>query len=47
MGVEDTDDAQAAKKGILALEAFIQECGLPTKLTQLRSKAEINAALDC
>ena len=44
-GVEDTDDAQAAKKGILALEAFIQECGLPTKLTQLRSKAEITPAL--
>ncbi len=44
-GVEDTDDAQAAKKGILALEAFIQECGLPTKLTQLRSKAEITPEL--
>lgn len=44
-GVEDTDDAQAAKKGILALEDFILECGLPTKLTQLRSKAEITPEL--
>ncbi len=43
--VSDDDDNQAAKKGILALEAFIQECGLPTKLSQLRSKAEITPAL--
>ena len=28
-----------------ALAAFIQECGLPTRLTQLRSKAEITPEL--
>ena len=44
-GVEDTDDAQAAQKGILALEAFIRECGLPTQLGQLQSKAEITPDL--
>ena len=44
-GVEDDDDAQAAQKGILALEAFILECGLPTKLGQLKSRVEITPAL--
>ena len=36
------DGAEAA---VDALSAFIQECGLPTKLTQLRSKAEITPEL--
>ena len=44
-GVEDDDDAQAAQKGILALEAFILECGLPTKLGQLKSRVEITPDL--
>lgn len=30
-----------AKEGIEELAAFIQECGLPTKLTELKSKVEI------
>lgn len=34
-GVEATDDVEAAKKGINALEAFIQEIGLPTRWTQM------------
>ena len=44
-GVSEADDAQAAQKAILALEAFILECGLPTKLSQLKSKAEITPDL--
>ena len=38
-------EEEAAQAGILALEAFILECGLPTKLSQLRSRAEITPAL--
>ncbi len=34
-------DKETAKEGIEALAAFIQECGLPTKLTELKSKVEI------
>ena len=30
-----------AEKGLDALEAFIKECGLPTKLSELKSKIEI------
>lgn len=32
---------QTAEEGLDALEAFIQECGLPTRLGQLQSKVEI------
>ncbi|QDW75086.1 iron-containing alcohol dehydrogenase [Lachnospiraceae bacterium KGMB03038] len=32
---------ETAEEGIEALASFIQECGLPTRLGQLRSKAEI------
>lgn len=32
---------ETAEEGIEALAAFIKECGLPTKLTELRSKVEI------
>ena len=38
-------EEEAAQAGILALEAFILECGLPTKLSQLRFRAEITPAL--
>lgn len=34
-------DANTAESGIEALENFIQECGLPTKIGQLQSKVEI------
>ena len=44
-GISEPDDEKAAQAGILALEAFILECGLPTKLSQLRSKTEITPAL--
>ena len=30
-----------AQEGLDALTAFIQECGLPTRLRQLKSKVEI------
>nr|WP_294492915.1 iron-containing alcohol dehydrogenase [uncultured Mediterraneibacter sp.] len=33
--------AETAEEGIEALQAFIQECGLPTKLSELKSKVEI------
>lgn len=32
---------ETAEEGIEALASFIQECGLPTRLSQLRSKVEI------
>ena len=32
---------ETAEQGLDALEAFIRECGLPTKLSQLKSKTEI------
>lgn len=32
---------QTAEEGLDALEAFIKECGLPTKMGQLKSKVEI------
>lgn len=32
---------ETAEEGIKALEEFIKECGLPTKLTELKSKTEI------
>ena len=38
-------DKDSAASGIDALAAFIEECGLPTKLTQLRSKVEITPEL--
>lgn len=44
-GVSEPDDEKAAQAGILALEAFILECGLPTKLSQLRSQTEITPEL--
>ena len=34
-------DADTAKSGLDALEDFIKECGLPTKMSQLKSKVEI------
>lgn len=34
-------DKQTAEEGLDALEAFVKECGLPTKMGQLRSKVEI------
>ena len=44
-GVSEPDDEKAAQAGILALEAFILECGLSTKLSQLRSQTEITPEL--
>ena len=44
-GISEVDDEKAAQAGILALEAFILECGLPTKLSQLRSQTEITPEL--
>ena len=38
-------DKGAAEEGIDALSAFIQECGLPTKMGQLQSKVEITPDL--
>lgn len=37
--------ADTAETGLEALTAFIQACGLPTKLSQLKSKAEITPAV--
>lgn len=34
-------DADTAEAGVDALERFIKECGLPTKLSQLKSRVEI------
>ncbi len=34
-----------AEEGIEALAAFIKECGLPTRLSELRSKTEITPEL--
>ena len=34
-------DVETAEKGIEALEKFIKECGLPTKMSQLQSKVKI------
>lgn len=34
-------DADTAEAGLTALERFIKECGLPTKISQLKSKVEI------
>ena len=36
---------ESAEEGIEALAAFIEECGLPTKLSQLRSTTEITPEL--
>ena len=36
---------ETAEEGVEALAAFIRECGLPTKLTELRSKVEITPEL--
>ena len=36
---------ESAEEGIEALAAFIEECGLPTKLSQLRSTTEITLEL--
>ena len=40
-------DKETAEEGIDALSAFIQECGLPTKMGQLQSKVEITPDLLC
>lgn len=37
--------ADTAEAGLETLTAFIQACGLPTKLSQLKSKAEITPAV--
>lgn len=34
-------DVDTAEAGLAALESFIKECGLPTKMSQLKSKVEI------
>ena len=34
-------DADTAEAGLTALEDFIKECGLPTKMSQLKSKVDI------
>ena len=44
-GISEADDEKAAQAGIQTLAGFIQECGLPTKLSQLRSKTEITPEL--
>ena len=44
-GVSESDDGQAAQAGIQALAGFIGECGLPTRLGQLKSRAEITPEL--
>lgn len=38
-------DVETAEEGVEALAAFIKECGLPTKLTELKSKVEITPQL--
>lgn len=40
-------DKETAEEGIDALSAFIAECGLPTKMGQLKSKVEITPDLLC
>lgn len=44
-GVKDADDVRAAALTVNALSVFIAECGLPTRLGQLRSRAEITPEL--
>ena len=44
-GISEADDEKAAQAGIQTLAGFIQECGLPTKLSQLHSKTEITPEL--
>lgn len=41
----DRSEADLAAEAVDALAAFIAECGLPTKLSQLRSKTPITSAL--
>lgn len=43
--VEVVFGTATAEAGIEALETFIKECGLPTRLGQLRSKVEITPEL--
>ena len=38
-------DVETAEEGVEALAAFIKECGLPTRLTELKSKVEITPQL--
>ena len=44
-GISEDDDEKAAQAGVQALTEFIAACGLPTRLSQLRSKAEITPQL--
>lgn len=44
-GVAAVDDQTAASDTVKALSALIEECGLPTKLGQLRSRVEITPEL--
>ena len=44
-GISESDDEQAAQAGIQTLAGFIEECGLPTRLGQLNSRAEITPEL--
>ena len=34
-------DKQTAEEGLDALEAFVKECGLPTMMSQLKSRVEV------
>ncbi|MBS5726047.1 MAG: iron-containing alcohol dehydrogenase [Clostridiales bacterium] len=42
---KDVFAVNTAEEGLAALTSFIQECGLPTKLTELKSRVEITPAL--
>lgn len=38
-------ETETAEQGLDALEAFVKECGLPTKMSELQSKVEITEAV--
>ena len=44
-GVAEADDAKAAALAVEALSVFVAELGLPTRLTQLRSRVEVTPEL--
>ena len=45
VSAEGKSEEELAQAGIQALEAFIRACGLPTRLTELRSRVEITPEL--
>ena len=45
ISAEGKSEEELAQAGIQALEAFIRACGLPTRLTELRSRVEITPEL--